>query len=203
MWTNSSLCSGSLNYQYRSLYCILESSAIEERHTRTASLVRFSFLNQRNRLLLVGFGPLWPTEMNSVGFESFHLPHRMTECVEEVLAERTLFTLRGSGTNFGDDWSVRLQRPNWPLRFRPTDHNRPRISIMSIWFFEIDTSEIAQPTLIDVESRVVAWSFPIVVLRRVRFEKKFVISSSLSYGRFIKFKFHWMRSRLYLPTRLQ
>jgi len=37
----------------------------------------------------------------------------------------------------------------------------------------------------DVESRVVAWSFPIVVLRRVRFEKKLVISSSLSFERFI------------------
>ena len=109
----------------------------------------------------------------------------MTECVDEVLAERTRLTLRGKGTNFGADWSVRLQRPNWPLRFRPTDHNRPRISIMSIWFFEIATSEIAQPTLIDVESRVVAWSFPIVVLRRVRFEKKLVISSSLSFERFI------------------
>ena len=109
----------------------------------------------------------------------------MTECVDEVLAERTLLTFRGKGTNLGADWSVRLQRPNWPLRFRPTDHKRPRISIMSIWFFEIATSEIAHPTLMDVESRVVAWSFPIVVLRRVRFEKKLVISSSLSYKWFI------------------
>ena len=41
---NGSLCSELLYYRHRSLYCILESSAFEERHKRTASPVHFSFL---------------------------------------------------------------------------------------------------------------------------------------------------------------